>query len=104
MQTRWQTYWISPRDKGRVQSWKEEADDEFSNEYEYRCVINDAAGNSVTSNVVKVTEPDPLTIKMQPVSATVNIGDSGGAYVEVTDSKGNTATASVWIEVTDQIN
>ena len=60
------------------------ADDEFSNEYEYRCVITDKRGNSVTSDVVKVTEPEPLTITMQPMDADVYIGDSTGAYVEVT--------------------
>lgn len=34
----------------------------------------------------------------------VGPGFSHEIRLEVTDSKGNTATASVWIEVTDQIN
>lgn len=60
------------------------AEDEFSSGYEYRCVITDKLGNRVTSDVVRVLEPDPLTITMQPMDADVYIGDSTGAYVEVT--------------------
>lgn len=59
-------------------------DDEFSGDYTYRCVITDKLGNSVTSDVVRVLKPDPLTITMQPVDADVYVGDSAGAYVEVT--------------------
>ena len=59
------------------------SDDEFSSNYEYRCVITDKRGNSVTSDVVKVLEAPPLEITKQPVDVTVPAGQKANVSVGV---------------------
>lgn len=59
------------------------AKDQFTTGYKYRCVITDANGVRVISDEVEVMEAIPLTVTWHPLDATVNIGDSAGAYVAV---------------------
>lgn len=54
------------------------------NGYQYRCVITDASGNSVASNMATLTVVQPvLAITKQPVDFEANIGDTILFTVEV---------------------
>jgi hypothetical protein len=55
-----------------------------------RCVIKDANGNEVISDIATLTvkaKVDPLVVTMQPVDATVDVGGNTGVAVEVSGGK-----------------
>ena len=54
--------------------------------YRFRCVVTDAAGNSVTSNIVRMTKAAELAITSQPVDFVGSIGDAVSFTVEAAGS------------------
>lgn len=59
------------------------AEDQFTADYKYRCIITDDAGASVTSDTVKVVELKPFIITKQPEDVTVETGEAAKLFVEV---------------------
>jgi hypothetical protein len=59
------------------------AEDQFTADYKYRCIITDDAGSSVTSDAVKVIELKPFIITKQPEDVTVGTGEDANLFVEV---------------------
>ena len=61
----------------------------YSLDYHYRCVITDAEGEEVVTEVIDLVEKlDPFVIASQPKNATVQVGDNAIFTVEVAGGKG----------------
>ena len=60
----------------------------FNHKYEYRCIVTDAEGNSVTSEVAGLTlKTKPLTIRKEPSDVTAAEGDTAIFRVEAEGGK-----------------
>lgn len=64
------------------------AEDQFTADYKYRCIITDEAGASVTSDEVTVLKLEPLVITKQPVDVTAGLGEEGTVTVEASGGVG----------------
>jgi hypothetical protein len=72
-----------------VMSFKVTSTQEWTNHYQYRCVITDAAGNKVTTNVAKVLNKDNLLrITNQPVNDYGRHGQQNTFTVQVAGGTG----------------
>jgi hypothetical protein len=64
------------------------AEDQFTADYKYRCIITDEAGDTVTSDEVTVLKLEPLVITKQPVDVTVGLDEAGTVTVEASGGVG----------------
>ena len=58
--------------------------------FEYRCIVTDSAGNTVTSNIARVEmppSPDPIRITQQPKSVRGKAGDYTKLTIKVEGGK-----------------